>query len=105
VTIVPGDARDYEERRPDTALLVIEVADSSLKQDRLTKAAIFAAARVPECWIVNLPDDCVEVRRNPDPSNRRYLDVAVARRGDVIDPVALPAVRVPVDAVLPRRRR
>src|SRR5262249_13473904 len=66
VTVVPGSARDYERSRPTNALLIVEVSDSSLKQDRLTKSAIYAAAHVPECWIVNLRDDCVEVRREPE---------------------------------------
>jgi Uma2 family endonuclease len=105
VAIVPGDARDYEDRRPDTALLIVEVADSSLPEDRLTKAAIYASAGVPEYWIVNLRDGCLEVRRAPDAGSRRYTTVSIAQRGDVVVPVAMPDVSVPVDLLLPRRRR
>jgi Uma2 family endonuclease len=86
---------------PRDALLVVEVSDSSLKQDRLTKAPMYAAASLPEYWIVNLRDGCVEVRRDPDPRNRRYRRVAMHRRGESIEPLALPGVRIAVDDLLP----
>src|SRR5712691_10457417 len=42
VAVVEGELRQYEAAHPTTALLVVEVADSSLAQDRLTKASIYA---------------------------------------------------------------
>src|SRR5437773_10804796 len=36
VAVVPGSVSDYLDRHPTTALLVVEVADSSIVQDRLT---------------------------------------------------------------------
>lgn len=101
--VVAGHPRDYVTRHPATALLVVEVADTSLTHDRLTKRATYAAANVPEYWIVNLADDCVEVRRRPDPTTRTYTDVAVARRGESIAMAALPGVRIAVDDLLPSR--
>src|SRR2546430_2137266 len=65
--VVPGAIRDYDHEHPSTALLVVEVSDTSLKQDRLTKRAIYAAGGIPEYWIVNLRDYCVEGRRWPEP--------------------------------------
>ena len=105
VTIVPGTPRDYERVRPTTALLVVEVSDTSLKQDRLTKGAIYAAAGIPEYWIVNLRDDVVEIRRDPSVDERRYRNVAVARRGESIEVARLPLVSVTVDALLPSPSR
>jgi len=103
VAVVPGRARDYERERPTSALLIVEVSDTSLKPDRLTKSAIYAAAGIPEYWIVNLPDDYVEDRRSPQAKERRYASVTVAHRSDVIEPVSLPGVRVAVDDLLPSR--
>ena len=54
-----------------SALLVVEVSDTSLKMDRLTKAMVYAAAGVPEYWIVNARAGQVEVHRDPDPAARR----------------------------------
>jgi Uma2 family endonuclease len=99
--VVGGRIADYDRAHPTTALLVVEVADSSLKQDRLTKRGIYAAAGIPEYWIVNLPDDCVEIRRDPEPAARRYASVTIARRGDTIELGVLPGVRVAVDDLLP----
>src|SRR5438093_9282804 len=99
--VVPGAIRDYDHEHPSTALLVVEVSDTSLKQDRLTKRAIYAAGGIPEYWIVNLRDDCVEVRRGPEPGSRRYTSTAIARRGEGIELVALPGVAIVVDDLLP----
>src|SRR5882724_9030534 len=61
VAVLPGKFQDYLTRHPSTAHLVVEVADSSLVQDRLTKAAIYAAAGIPEYWIVARRGDHVQV--------------------------------------------
>lgn len=60
---------DYTRAHPDRALLVVEVADSSLSKDRI-KAGVYAAAGVVEYWIVNLMDDVVEA--HADPAGGRY---------------------------------
>jgi len=99
--VIPGAIEDYDREHPRAALLVAEVSDSSLKQDRLTKGAIYAAAGIPEYWIVNLRDDCVEVRRQPERDKRRYASIAIARRGERIEPVALPGISVAVSDLLP----
>jgi Uma2 family endonuclease len=103
LAVVPGSARDYQASHPTTAWLVIEVADSSLQQDRLTKAAIYAAAGIPEYWIVNLRDDVVEVMRDPDPAQARWRDVRTASRDARLELVALPGASVAVADLLPGR--
>jgi len=47
------------------AFLVIEVSDSTLKKDQTTKLQLYASANIPEYWIVNLVDNCIEVFKNP----------------------------------------
>ena len=59
VAVVAGQRTDYDHCHPTTALLLVEIADTSLPQDRLTKSRIYAAAGIPEYWIVNLRDQCV----------------------------------------------
>jgi Uma2 family endonuclease len=104
IAIVPGTHADYVDDHPRTALLVVEVADWSLAQDRLTKARIYAAAGIPEYWIVNLRDECIEVHRGPEPGSGRYATRQVVTREDTIDLVALANARLAVDDLLPRRR-
>ena len=80
-------------------LLVIEVSDSSLSYDRTTKIPAYAAAMVVECWLLNLPDDCLEKFTVPGPNG--YGQHSVHRRGEIIAPVALPDLNISVDDLLP----
>lgn len=104
VAVVPGRDADYDNVHPTAALLVVEIADSSLLQDRLTKAAIYAAAGIPQYWLVNLRDDCVEVFSAPIPGMRSYAERRIARRGECLGLAALPGASVHVDDMLPSGR-
>lgn len=103
VALVSGRPEDYMTAHPTTALLVVEVADSSLLQDRLTKAPLYAAAGVPEYWLVNLRDPCVEVYRQPLAHERRYAETRLLRPGDGLAPLAWPGVAIAVEEILPPR--
>jgi len=83
------------------ALLVVEVADSTLVQDRLTKAGIYAAAGIAEYWIISRRDDLVIVSTQPSPAERRYNIPRLFQRGESITLAALPDVTVAVDDLLP----
>src|SRR5262245_56988897 len=58
--VVKGHPRDYLKRKPGPRKvpLAIEVADNSLRRDRTVKKRIYAAARIPSYWIINLIDRC-----------------------------------------------
>ena len=103
VAVVPGHEPDYDKAHPRSALLLVEVAEWSLPQDRITKRAIYAAAGVPEYWIVNLRDGWVEVLRAPDRRARRYTETSIAHRGERIALAGLPEASVAVDELLPGR--
>lgn len=105
VALVEPSEDDYLAGHPSAALLVVEVAETSLKQDRFTKGPLYAAGGVAEYWIVNLPDDCIEVHRQPDATASTWGAVTVSRRGDRLALTALPDASVAVDDLLPRRRR
>jgi Uma2 family endonuclease len=100
IAVVPGQSHDYRERHPDTALLVVEISDSSLPQDRLTKSRIYAAAAVPEYWIVNLRDRVLEVLTAPVPSDRVYAAARRLGRGESVTLRALPDVTVTVSDLI-----
>ena len=104
VAVVAGSHREYLSAHPTTALLVVEVSDASLQQDRITKAAIYAAAGIPEFWIVNLRDGVVEVRRSPDCERALYREVLTLRGGERIALVELPGATVDVADLLPDPR-
>lgn len=87
-------ARIARRKLPRKALLVIEVAAPSLREDRQIKSSIYADARVPEYWIVNARARTVEVRTRP--SSRGYQSVLVREAGEVLRPIELPGVTVAV---------
>ena len=99
LAVVPN--RDYSHDHPASALLVIEVAQSSLDKDRLVKATLYARAGVPEYWIVNLPERVVEVHRDPRPDGG-YASVTIHGADQTIHPAAFPDVAVAIAEVLPR---
>jgi Uma2 family endonuclease len=101
VAVVPGWFDDYDDAHPRTALLVVEVADTSLAQDRLTKAAIYAAAGISEYWIVDVRGQRVEVYRQPVVDEHRYHTRSFALRTDTLEVTALPGAVVAVDDLLP----
>lgn len=105
VAIVPGTLADYDLRHPDTALLVVEVADRSLVADRLSKSRIYAAAGIPELWIVNLRADVVEVFRAPDRQAKVYAENRTYGAGDEIVSTAVSGaeLRVRVADLIPAR--
>jgi Uma2 family endonuclease len=90
---------DYETEHPRTALLVIEVSDTTLKKDR-GKAAIYASAHIGEYWIVNLGARAVEVYSCPD--GDRYGEVRTLRAGETLQPAQLVDVAIAVGEILPR---
>lgn len=89
--------------RPDSAALVVEVSDTTLEFDRKRKAQVYAAAGIPEYWIINLNDRCLEVRREPIRTGEesRYDDVRIIRPGESISPLSDPSVTIPVNDLLP----
>ncbi len=101
VAVLPGSFRDYLSQHPTSALLVVEVADSSLPKDRLSKSRIYAGAAIPEYWILNVRGDCLEVSREPDAASRTYMRRFILCRGERLCLAAFPDVEITVDSLLP----
>jgi Uma2 family endonuclease len=99
IAVVP--VRDYADGHPTEAFLIIEVAYASVKIDLGVKPSVYAEAAVPEYWVVNLPDDAIEVFTDPTPDGYRGHRRAV--RGERIRLLAFPDVELDVDAILPKR--
>lgn len=78
VTVVAGSFMDYRHAHPQTAMLVVEVAYSTLAYDRL-KANLYAAHSIPEYWLVNLKDHCLEVSQQLE--NGRYAHYRSLKSG------------------------
>jgi Uma2 family endonuclease len=106
LTVVPGRPRDYLADHPARPVLVVEVADSSLAIDREHKGSLYARARLPECWIVNLVERVVEVYREPGPDATAfygwaYRSIQRLNAEEVVTPLAAPMARIAVADLLP----
>ncbi len=99
IAVVPGSLDDYREQHPATAVLVVEIADSTLGFDRARKQAMYAEAQIPEYWIVNLVDGLLEVYREPKESS--YQTTLRLGRGEVIAPQAAPGAWLKVNDLFP----
>ena len=104
--IVQGTGRQFLAAHPTSAVLIIEVADSSLAYDRRRKGSLYARAGIPDYWIVNLVDNRLEVYRDPIPDAAAHYGHRYASRVDLVPPatiapLALPGVIFAVASLLP----
>lgn len=74
--------------------LIIEVADNTLERDRQLKAPLYAAAGLPEYWIINLKNRQVEVYLQPDPAEATYGSVTHYREEAVFQSLLVGEVKV-----------
>ena len=99
LAIVPGRPEDHMLEHPTSALLVIEVSDSSLQHDRDTKSALYSQAGIQEYWLVDLIARQVEVRTQPCESG--YGRIETYHSGEAIAPLMAPSVAISVAEILP----
>ncbi|HXV61640.1 MAG TPA: Uma2 family endonuclease [Vicinamibacteria bacterium] len=92
------DLRAYGTDRTE-ALLVIEVADSSLQDDLTTKAELYAQGGIPEYWVVDLVHRVLNVFRDPKDGVYRVRQTHVP--GSRLTPLSWPDFWVEVNALFP----
>ena len=85
--------------RPEDILLVVEISDTTLASDREKKLPLYARAGIPETWLMNLPDDRIEVYRDPAPEG--YRSITLVPRDGAVAPLAFPDVTIPCAELLP----
>lgn len=85
---------------PEDVFLLIEVADATLEKDRTVKAALYAEAGIPYYWIVNLPEQQLEVYAQPDKGQYKLRQIYLLDEKVVIEPFG---VEVGVEQLLGSR--
>ena len=106
LSVVPGTLRDYRDDHPSRPALLVEVADTSLAFDREHKASLYARARVPEYWIVNVVDRVLEVYRESGPDTAApygwsYRETRTLHDAESFTPLVAPSARIFVADLLP----
>ena len=99
VAVVRGSPRDYSDAHPESAVLVVEVADATLAFDREQKRRLYARTDIPEYWIVNLIDHQLEVYG--DPHGEEYRFHTVLRPGESVSPQTAPNGKIPISDLMP----
>ncbi|HEX8118754.1 MAG TPA: Uma2 family endonuclease [Pyrinomonadaceae bacterium] len=90
----------YREGHPTPAdvLLAIEVADTTVVKDRTVKIPLYARSGVPEAWLVNIPEEQLEVYS--DTVNGVYRRAEVFGRGAEARSHTVEGLAVSVDGLL-----
>lgn len=104
LAVVAGSPRDYAGKdHPTTALLVVEISDTTLSFDQRRKSIIYARAGIEDYWIINLPRLKLEVRRKPqlDSGEWGYTSTQIFDIADSMAPLAAPQVAIVVADLLP----
>ena len=102
LVVARGGEDDYAERHLEAAdvLLVIEVADSSLRYDRAEKMPRYGRSGIPEAWLVDGAGGAVTVYTTPGAGG--YASEQVFRPGAGIASTAVAGLRVTVDEIVGR---
>lgn len=105
VAVVRGSRLDYLATHPDTALLAVEIAETSLAYDTTTKAELYATAGIADYWVLDVVNRQLHVFR--DPRRAPALDVTAYQThhtygpNDTVSPLAVPNATVRVGDLLP----
>lgn len=106
LAVVRGTIRDYTTAAPREALLIVEVADTSLFFDTTTKAEKYATAKVADYWVIDLENRVLIVFREPVELPAGLGATAYRQRNTygpdaTVAPLAAPQAVVKVGDLLP----
>ncbi|MGP1384572.1 MAG: Uma2 family endonuclease [Thainema sp.] len=99
IAVVQPLGREYLQHHPypQNVFWLIEFADSSLNKDLEPKANVYAAANIPEYWVVNLRKMELIVFR--EPHNGSYQSQNAHTQG-MLSPLAFPDIAISVTGAL-----
>ena len=106
VAVIAGSSKSCPAENPTTALLVVEVSETTLTHDRTTKASLYARSGIQDYWIVNLVDCQLEVYRTPvadreQPFGFDYADRQILDPDEEVSPLAAPTKKIKVSDLIP----
>ena len=101
LAILRGGALDYADHRPTPSeiVLLVEVADSTLKQDTEVKGKLYAKAGIAEYWVQDLKRDRLHVFTHPTPTG--YTQHKVVAQTEKVSPLAFPDFALSVASIFP----
>lgn len=108
ISVVPGSWQDYTDH-PQTAVLVVEVSNTSLEFDLNTKSHLYASMAVPDYWVLDLENRQLHLHREPiadeaAPFNHRYQQIKIISVDSQIAPLEKPDAAIAVVDILPPKK-
>ena len=82
--------------RPEDVLVVIEVADTTVRYDREVKIPLYARHGMPEAWLLDLQEARLEAHHGPEGGEYRHVDYY---RSGAVSPTTLAVVSLDLDAI------
>lgn len=99
VTRVPTTTYQNDNPRPEDLLLVGEVSDTTLAYDLRNKATLYAAAGIPDYWVLDVVGRRLYVHRRP--ASDGYREVRIYSETEEVSPLARPDTAILVASLLP----
>jgi len=106
LAVTPGHPQGAPRTIAKSALLIVEVSDTTVAYDRYHKAPLYAAGGIADYWIVNLVQRQLEVYRDPVADSTqlfgfRYNSRTIVDPPDTVTPLAAPQTSITVADLLP----
>jgi Uma2 family endonuclease len=100
LALVKSDPLDYDDRHPkaEDVYLIIEIADSTLKTDLTLKKQVYAEAKIPDYWVLDLAKRQLYVYRQP--TEEGYQQEQILSERQSIAPLFFPDFQVKIREML-----
>ena len=101
LALIKGTILDYTQAHPgaEDIYLVIEVADSTLKQDCEVKDKLYARSSIAEYWVIDIKNRQVQIFRDPTPTG--YSSQLILTETHSVSPLAFPEMILSIASILP----
>jgi Uma2 family endonuclease len=101
LALVKGTILDYAQAHPgaEDIYLVVEVADSTLKQDCEVKDKLYARSSIAEYWVIDIKNRQVHIFRDPTPTG--YGSQLILTETHSVSPLAFPEAIFSIASILP----
>ena len=83
--------------KPEDVVLLLEIADSSLRYDREDKLPLYGRSGVAESWLLDLTERRVQIFTAPGPNG--YRQILRPEPAEIISPTHVPDFRIPASGL------
>lgn len=101
LALVKGSIWDYVDRHPraEDIYLVVEVAESTLKQDCELKDKLYARSGIADYWVIDIKYRRVHIFQQPTPTG--YTSHLILTAPNSVSPLAFPNAILSIESILP----